>query len=239
MELVPGYKILVVEDDKDISALVQEHLQSSGFEVVVSETAASAHKNLTSDLFDVIILDRMLPDAEGLALCKDVRSTASTSSILFLTARGTHEDKLEGFEAGADDYLVKPFSIDELTARIKALLRRKERVAAPADSRKEFSFGPLVIDTDKLRATYNNKDLGLTQIELKLLTFLAREPGKVFTREELLSEVWGYKFQGYEHTVNTHINRLRLKVEPNPSEPMYVLTAWGKGYKFMDGIQTI
>lgn len=235
MEHVPAYKILVVEDDKDLSKLVQEHLEGSGYSVTVSDTAASAHEQLSSDLFDIIVLDRMLPDAEGLSLCKDVRATTATSSILFLTARGSQEDKLEGFEAGADDYLVKPFSIDELSARIKALLRRKTRETV-SEAKGNLTFGPLVIETDKLRATLNGKDLGLTQIELKLLTFLARAPGKVFTREELLAEVWGYKFQGYEHTVNTHINRLRLKVETNPSEPTYVLTAWGKGYKFMDGV---
>lgn len=232
MDSLPEYKILVVEDDKDISKLVQEHLQGSGFLVTVSETMASAELALSSDTFDVVILDRMLPDAEGLSLCKQLRSDSQSLSILMLTARGLQEDKIDGFNAGADDYLTKPFSIAELTARVKALLRRRS-TQQDSESKTVMNFGPLCIDGEKVRVTYNGKDVGLTQIEFKLLSFLARSPGKPYSREELLAEVWGYSFHGYEHTVNTHINRLRLKVEQNPSEPKHVITVWGKGYKFM------
>ncbi len=229
-----SYKILVVEDDKDISELIRQHLVSEGFNVSVAKSAHEAHHQLNEDLFDVIVLDRMLPDAEGLSICKDIRSSGTSSSVLFLTARNTQEDKLEGFEAGADDYLAKPFSINELTARVRALLRRSQKETKILTTK--LSLGPLTIDAEKMSAYLNGKDLGLTQIELKLLTFMARSPGKVFSREELLSEVWGYKFHGYEHTVNTHINRLRLKVEDNPSEPKYVMTVWGKGYKFNEAV---
>lgn len=229
-----SYKILVVEDDKDISELVRRHLGDQGFDVKIAQTAGEAHNFLNEDLFDLIILDRMLPDAEGLSLCKDLRSSGAPSSVLFLTARDSQEDKLEGFEAGADDYLTKPFSINELTARIKALLRRNQKETRILTTK--LSFGSLMIDAEKMSAFLNGKDLGLTQIELKLLSFMARSPGKVFSREELLNEVWGYKFHGYEHTVNTHINRLRLKVEENPSEPKFVLTVWGKGYKFSEAV---
>lgn len=226
-----NYKILVVEDDKDISDLVSQHLEGQGYYVKSARTAGAAFAELKEDLFDVIILDRMLPDAEGLSICESLRQSDSHSCVLFLTARDSQEDKIEGLEAGADDYLAKPFSISELSARVKAMLRR--RLSSSASGATKIVFGPIMIDSEKMCVTYNEKDLGLTQIELKLLSFLARSPGRVFNREELLTEVWGYKFHGYEHTVNTHINRLRMKLEENPSEPRHVVTVWGQGYKFV------
>lgn len=186
--------------------------------------------------YDAIVLDIMLPRLDGLALCQAIRQQKIHTPILMLTARSTEVDRVIGLELGADDYLTKPFSIRELQARVKALFRRVDSYSARSgvSQRAVLKVDDLVIDIDQRRVSLAGVPVTLTAKEFDLLLCFAQHPGRVYTREKLLDAVWGYSHNGYGHTVNSHINRLRSKIERDPSNPRLVLTVWSVGYKFRD-----
>jgi DNA-binding response OmpR family regulator len=229
-------RILVVEDDRDIAHLVELHLQDLGADVTVTHDGGVALEAALNRAFDLVILDLMLPGIDGLEICRRLRARSNYTPILMLTARSADVDRIVGLEIGADDYLTKPFNIRELIARVKALLRRVDALSKPeaADAPPVLDFGALVIDVVKRKVTLNGDSIELTAKEFDLLLQFARNPGRVYTRAQLLDLVWGYGHDGYEHTVNSHINRLRNKLEKDSARPAYILTVWGVGYKFAD-----
>ncbi len=227
-------KILVIEDDTDIARLLELHLKDAGHEVTIAPDGTSGLDLAMSRQFDLIILDLLLPGVDGLEICRRVRAASTYTSILMLTSRSSELDRVLGLEIGADDYLTKPFSIPELLARVKALFRREEAITSPPDKLSIVAVGGLVIDTSKRTVSLDRQPVLLTAKEFDLLLQLARHPGRVYTRIELLNQVWGYGFEGYEHTVNSHINRLRAKIEENPARPRYILSVRGVGYKLAE-----
>ena len=229
-------RILVVEDDRDIAHLVELHLKDLSADVTIVHDGAEALETALKRAFDLVILDLMLPGLDGLEICRRLRARSNYTPILMLTARSSDVDRIVGLEIGADDYLTKPFNIRELIARVKALLRRVEAMSKPdgAGAPTILDFGELFIDVEKRRVTLHGKAVDLTAREFELLVQFARNPGRVYTRAQLLDLVWGYSHEGYEHTVNSHINRLRSKLEKDHARPVYILTVWGVGYKFVD-----
>jgi DNA-binding response OmpR family regulator len=228
-------RILVVEDDRDIAQLVELHLRDMGAEAVLVHDGAEALELALAAPFDMVILDLMLPRVDGLEITRRLRAKTNYTPILMLTARSSDVDRIVGLELGADDYLTKPFNIRELIARVKALLRRVDALSRPEGSGAEIlRFGELTIDVDKRKVTLARETIDLTAKEFDLLLHFARSPGRVYTRAQLLDQVWGYGHDGYEHTVNSHINRLRTKLERDHARPSYILTVWGVGYKFTD-----
>jgi DNA-binding response OmpR family regulator len=228
--------ILVIEDDRDIARLVELHLHDQGYDVHIAHDGVSGLKQALSHPYDLIVLDLMLPGMEGLEVCRNVRTRPNYTPILMLTARSTELDRVLGLEVGADDYLTKPFSIREFLARVKALFRRLEALGAQLapDNHNIIRTGDLMIDTEKRKVTLCDHAIDLTAKEFDLLLQFARHPGRVYTRAQLLDLVWGYAHAGYEHTVNSHINRLRTKIERDTSRPRYILTVWGVGYSFSE-----
>ena len=230
-------KVLIVEDNRDIAHLLQMHLRDIDCEADIAYDGAAGLETYQSKAYDLVVLDLMLPGIDGLSLCKQLRAGPDYVPILMLTAKSTEVDRVVGLELGADDYVTKPFSIPELLARIKALFRRVEALGrrdTSDDASPLLNCGDLSIDTIKRRVEVAGNDLNLTAKEFELLLHFARNPGRVFTRAQLLDAVWGYTHAGYEHTVNSHINRLRAKIERDPTRPHYVLTVWGVGYKFAE-----
>lgn len=227
--------VLVVEDNIDIANLIEMHLRDQNFQVDKCHDGNAALNLCTARHYDLLILDIMLPVTDGLEVCRQLRQHKNFTPVLMLTAKSTELDRVLGLETGADDYLTKPFSINELVARIKALLRRCE-VYQPHDNppAQTIRIGNLALDITKHAATLNDRELELTATEFDLLKHFAEHPGHVFSRSQLLDSVWGYGHDGYEHTVNSHINRLRAKIEPNPSRPDYIQTVWGVGYKMTE-----
>ncbi len=228
--------ILVIEDDRDIARLVELHLHDQGYDVHIAHDGLSGLKQALSHPYDLIVLDLMLPGMEGLEVCRNVRTKPNYTPILMLTAKSTELDRVLGLEVGADDYLTKPFSIREFLARVKALFRRIEALGArlAPDKQTMIRTGDLMIDTEKRKVTLCDNAIDLTAKEFDLLLQFARHPGRVYTRSQLLDLVWGYAHAGYEHTVNSHINRLRTKIERDTSRPRYILTVWGIGYSFSE-----
>jgi len=228
--------ILVIEDERDINALITMNIKALNFDVTSSHHGEQGLQIAQRGNFDALILDLMLPGIDGLEICRRLREAGNTLPILMLTARKSEIDRVLGLEMGADDYLTKPFSVRELQARVKALLRRSSLASQTADKNRAtvIKANGLHIDTAKRTVSLRDQSVELTTKEFDLLEFLARHPGRVFRREQLLDSVWGYQHSGYEHTVNSHINRLRSKLEGKPSKPDYVLTVWGVGYKFND-----
>ena len=226
--------VLVVEDDRDLAGLLQLHLSEAGYRVDVVGDGALARQRALAERYDALVLDWMLPGLSGVEVCRDLREAGRTVPILMLTARGAEGDRVAGLETGADDYVTKPFSLREVLARVAALIRRVEMDTPDADPDETLGAGPLAIRPAERRVTLGGTPLELTAKEFDLLVLLARHPGRAFSRQELLDRVWGYQFAGYAHTVNTHINRLRAKIEPDPSAPAFVLTVWGVGYRFAD-----
>jgi two-component system OmpR family response regulator len=229
--------VLVVEDNADIAHLVKLHLGDAGYAVHIAGNGRSAITAIGERKFDLLILDLMLPDVDGLELCRRIRSGSDYLPILMLTSKSSEHDRVLGLETGADDYLTKPFSVLELLARVKAILRRIEVLQQPNGSKSRhdrFTVGNLSIDRARRRAHLAGERIELTAREFDLLCHFARHPGQVFTRAQLLDSVWGHSHDGYEHTVNSHINRLRAKMEKNPAKPRYLLTVWGVGYKLAD-----
>jgi len=229
-------RILVVEDHRDIAHLLELHLQDLGCAVDVARTGASGLAQAGERRYDLVILDLMLPDMDGLEVCRALRNRPDYVPILMLTARSAELDRVLGLEVGADDYLTKPFSIRELLARVKALFRRIDALAsAPADEEDDIiRVDGLEIDRVRRSVSLAGKPVQLTAKEFDLLTQFASHPGRVYSRSQLLDLVWGYGHDGYEHTVNSHINRLRAKIERDPANPRYVVTVWGVGYRFFD-----
>jgi DNA-binding response OmpR family regulator len=244
-------RILVVEDARDIAQLVQLHLSDLNYHVDVAYDGQAGLERALASHYDLIVLDLMLPGVDGLEICRRLRARSERdgySLILMLTSKGTELDRVLGLEIGADDYLTKPFSIRELLARVKALFRRAQAyglilVLSPLASRTATArrgrrglirAGELEIETAKRRVTIAGRDIVLTAKEFDLLHQFACHPGRVYTRTQLLDGVWGLGYEGYEHTVNSHINRLRAKIEDDPTHPKYLLTVWGVGYKFTD-----
>jgi len=228
--------VLVVEDDRDISRLIVLHLEDLGCRVRCVGDGISALEEALSKRFDLVVLDLMLPRLDGLELCARLRRRERYLPILMLTARSTTDDSVAGLEAGADDYLTKPFHVRELQARVKAILRRARALAGRVEEAPlaPFRAGPLEIDPSKRRATLEGRELNLTVKEFDLLVQFARNPGRVYTRAQLLDLVWGYGHDSYQHTVNSHINRLRAKIEKDPAHPGLILTVWGLGYRFAE-----
>ncbi|MEO6239629.1 MAG: response regulator transcription factor [Vicinamibacterales bacterium] len=229
-------RVLVVEDDADIAHLVALHLRDLACHVDVVHDGALALERVMEQGYDALVLDLMLPHLDGLALCQAVRQQQVYTPVLMLTARSTEVDRVVGLELGADDYLTKPFSVPELLARVKALFRRAEAYSARAIPRTGaiLTIDDLTIDVERRRVTLADDAVLLTAKEFDLLLCFAQNPGRVYTRAQLLDLVWGYTHDGYGHTVNSHINRLRGKIECDPGAPRFVLTVWGVGYKFRD-----
>lgn len=225
--------LLLVEDDPDIVALLKHHFSLAGYQLTSCVTGGEALEKAAAGRFDLAILDITLPDMDGFTICRRLRQAGIMMPVLMLTSRADEFDKVLALELGADDYVTKPFSIRELQARVKALQRRAAPVAA-AETGKEIIIKGLYIDHRGRKATLNGKRLDLSAKELELLYLLASNPGKTFYRFELLEAVWGVSFTGYEHTVTSHINRLRLKIEPDINAPQYILTTWGTGYRFCE-----
>ena len=231
-------KILMIEDDISIVELVEIHLKDIYCELTKTHVGNEGLLLATKNKYDMIILDVMLPGMDGIEICKRLRANKIFTPILMLTARSEEIDKIIGLEVGADDYLTKPFSIREFIARIKAMLRRSEIEKIEKEIKEEiFKCNQLTIDTLKRKVTLEGNKVDLTPKEFDLLYLFMSNPGKSYSRENLLNLVWGYDFSGYEHTVNSHINRLRTKIETNLATPKYILTSWGVGYRFTDEIK--
>lgn len=229
--------VLIVEDNPGIGQLVKMHVEDLGCEAVLVTRGDEGLARYREGDIDLVVLDLMLPGMDGLAVCREIRSGSGYVPVLMLTAKSTELDRVLGLEMGADDYLTKPFSVAELGARIKALFRRVDAMASPAqdDSAGErIEREGLSIDPARRRVTIQGEEVELTAREFDLLLHFARHPGRVFSRTQLLDAVWGYNHEGYEHTVNTHINRLRGKIERDASDPFYIQTVWGVGYRFRD-----
>jgi len=228
--------VLIVEDNADIARLLQVHLKELDCATQVAGSGDQALALAGRQRFDLVVLDLMLPGLDGLEVCRQLRARPGYVPILMLTAKSSELDRVLGLELGADDYLTKPFSLPELMARIKALFRRVEALAAPATDAEggTLTAGDLTIHLDRREVLRDGEPVSLTAREFDLLVHFARHPGRVYSRAQLLDAVWGYGHEGYEHTVNSHINRLRAKIERDPARPARVLTVWGVGYKFAD-----
>ncbi|MGB5279334.1 MAG: response regulator transcription factor [Gammaproteobacteria bacterium] len=231
-----GKRILVVEDDVDISHLLKINLKDIAFQVDVVNNGIDGLNRATNHDYQLIVLDLMLPGMDGLELCRRLRSQSVNIPVLMLTARSSELDRVLGLELGADDYLTKPFSILELQARVKAILRRVEFSAQQlvANPDEKIDVETLVIDVSRRSVFIEHRHVDLTAKEFDLLLYFARHPGRVFSRGQLLDHVWGYSHNGYEHTVNSHINRLRKKIDINPKRSQYIETVWGVGYRFKE-----
>ncbi|WDD92091.1 response regulator transcription factor [Burkholderia sp. FERM BP-3421] len=225
-------RVLIVEDDNDIANVLSLHLRDERYEVVHCADGDAGLRLLEQGGWDALILDLMLPGVDGLEICRRARAMTRYTPIIITSARSSEVHRILGLELGADDYLAKPFSVLELVARVKALLRRVD--ALERNSRLDagrLELGGLSIDPVMREVTVDGARIELTPREFDLLYFFAQHPGKVYSRMDLLNAVWGYQHEGYEHTVNTHINRLRAKIEPDPAQPARILTVWGHGYK--------
>ncbi|MDM7460077.1 MAG: response regulator transcription factor [bacterium] len=225
-ENTPKARILLVEDDPVLCETLQYNLQRERLEVFVADNAEDALQLFNQYQPHLVILDVMLPSRSGFDLCRIIRQHSQTP-VLFLTARAAEEDKIRGFELGGDDYIVKPFSVAELIARIRSILRRSQSVAAP-----RIQFGEVEIDLEARRVYRTGEEVPMTPKEYALLTLLATHPGKVFTRDQLLDHVWGLGTYVSPRTVDVHIRWLRSKVEPDPRNPRYIQTVRGSGYRF-------
>jgi DNA-binding response OmpR family regulator len=229
-------RVLIVEDDMPIADLLRMHLQDEGYQVTHCADGNMGLAQLRTGGWDALILDLMLPGVDGLEICRQARAMETYTPIIITSARSSEVHRILGLELGADDYLAKPFSVLELVARVKALLRRAD--AMHRNQRNEagaLELNGVRVDPLTRQAHAEGVALDLTPREFDLLYFFIKHPEKVFSRLDLLNQVWGYQHDGYEHTVNTHINRLRAKIETNPAEPTRILTVWGKGYRYASG----
>jgi DNA-binding response OmpR family regulator len=228
----PVKRVLIVEDDAHIAELMRMHLQDEGYAITHAADGDAGLRELERGSWDALILDLMLPGVDGLEICRRARAMTRYTPIIITSARSSEVHRILGLELGADDYLAKPFSVLELVARVRALLRRSDALARNARMEAgRLDIGNLGIDPVAREVQVDGKPVELTPREFDLLHFFARHPGRVFSRLDLLNQVWGYQHDGYEHTVNTHINRLRMKIEADPAQPSRILTVWGRGYK--------
>ena len=230
-------RILVIEDDRDLAELTRLHLRDEGYEVDVAHDGPRGSELARRAGWDLIVLDLMLPGGvDGLQICRQVRAGDACTPLLMLTARSAEVDRVIGLELGADDYITKPVSLRELVARVKAHLRRVDALRSAEPARAEtLEHDGLRVNVPRRQAWLQGAEVKLTVMEFDLLVHFLRHPGRVFQRSELLDRVWGLSYQGYEHTVNTHINRLRRKIEADPSQPTRIVTVWGVGYKLGEG----
>lgn len=233
----PRETVLVIEDDPDIADVVAVNLADIGLRTEHAADGKTGLEKALSGSYALIILDLMLPKMSGQAVCARIREQDPSTPIMMLTARSEEVDRVSGLEIGADEYVTKPFSVRELLARVKALLRRVQADREALSARPKaglIEIDGLVMDFDKRKVSLRGKTVELTVKEFDLLAVFARNPGKAYSRTELLNLVWGYQFEGYEHTVNTHINRLRAKIEKDPGRPRFLQTVWGIGYRFAE-----
>jgi DNA-binding response OmpR family regulator len=230
--------ILVVDDEKTIREVVRRYLELEDYQVIEADNGIEALKILQEEAPDLLILDIMLPGLDGLSITRRLRNTQDEGMwrvdgdvpIIFLTARTHEQDRINGFEVGADDYVVKPFSPRELVVRVKAVLRRSQ--GAQTDDEQPIQMGHLYLDPRSRTTRVHEAIVALTAKEFDLLWFFVRHPRQVFSRQQLLDNVWGYEFYGDESTVTVHVRRLREKIEPDPAKPIHIQTVWGIGYKF-------
>ncbi|MFA5317420.1 MAG: response regulator transcription factor [Dehalococcoidales bacterium] len=227
-----GKRVLVVDDDAKTAELVELYLKRDGYKVLLAYDGIEALHLARGGHPDLIVLDLMLPGMDGLELCRTLRSESDVP-IIMLTARTTDEDKITGLGLGADDYMTKPFSPKELAARVRAVLRRLPGERGPA----EIKRGKLVLDFLKQEASLAGKPLKLTTVEFKLLGVLAKEPGRVFDRANLIEKALGYGYEGFDRTIDVHILNLRRKLEPDAAHPTFIKTVYGAGYKFQEGMK--
>ncbi|MGR9117447.1 MAG: response regulator transcription factor [Gammaproteobacteria bacterium] len=231
-------RILIIEDDPDIGDMLDINLRDEGYSVEIVRDGLSGLSRLKAQAYDLLILDLMLPGIDGLEICREVRRNPHYQPIIIISAKSTETQRIIGLELGADDYLAKPFSIPELIARTRALLRRADAMQKESQMKAGMLVcGLLQIDPLGREVKMDGVVVPLTSKEFDLLLFFARNPGKVFTRMDLLNAVWGYSHDGYEHTVNSHINRLRAKIAPDPAHPDFIQTVWGVGYKFTENAE--
>ena len=231
--LPPKKRILLVEDDPGIADVLVLHLSDEGYDVTLAADGTTGSRFLETGQWDALVLDLMLPGVDGLEICRQARASSHYTPIIIISAKASEVHRILGLEVGADDYLPKPFSVLEFIARVRALLRRVDalkQTPQTADSLK-LQAGALRLDPLSRQAWLDGQALELPPREFDLLMFFVQHPGQVFSRIDLLNRVWGYQHDGYEHTVNTHINRLRTKIESNPSRPERIVTVWGVGYK--------
>jgi two-component system alkaline phosphatase synthesis response regulator PhoP len=234
--VAPAISLLVVEDDENISAALAEYFSRVGYAVTSAADGVAGVEAAINGRPDVVVLDLMLPKMDGLSVCKELRQKNPLMPIIMLTAKDDVVDKVLGLEMGADDYITKPFSLREVEARIKSVLRRARTAAAAGDGKDETPIvrGQLRVDPVRREVTIADKHVELTPKEFDLLRLFAANPGRVFPRKYLLEKIWDYSYEGYDRTIDSHINRLRAKIEENPENPQLVLTVWGIGYKFTD-----
>lgn len=229
-------RALIIEDDKDIADLIAIHLADLEFQVDNAFDGKEGLLKALNNSYKIIFLDIRLPGLDGIEICKRIRMGKIQTPVLMVTSKSEEIDKIIGLEIGADDYITKPFSIRELIARVKAVLRRSEQsLNIPAgDLKQEIKSDGLFINIGLRVVEIHGKRVELSPKEFDLLVLFASNPGRTYSRTQLLDMVWGYQFEGYEHTVNSHINRLRSKIEKNLNDPEFILTTWGVGYKFRE-----
>lgn len=225
--------ILLVEDDPEITKLLNLHFNTTQYQLTSCGTGEEALRKIKAETYHLILLDISLPDSNGIEICKKLRAANIQTPVMMLTSHAEEANKVLALELGADDYITKPFSILELMARVKAIIRRSNKQVSVSEQ-KEIIFGDLVIDAGKRKTSVKGIRLDLTVKEFDLLWLLVSNPGKTFTRHELLQKIWGFNFKGYEHTVTSHINRLRFKLEKDVDHSTYILTTWGAGYRFRE-----
>ena len=224
--------ILLVEDDDAIADVLRLHIEQAGFRLHRESDGLQAMAVIDHKTWDLVLLDLMLPGVDGWEVCRHLRAKHPQVPMIILSARTTEAHRVQGLELGADDYLAKPFSMVELVARVRALLRRIDQARLQSAAAAEVKFGLFRLDARRRELFHLAQVVPLTLREFDLLGFLAGQPGRTFNRQELLQWVWGEGFDGYEHTVNSHINRLRTKIEEDPTHPRYIVTVWGVGYRF-------
>lgn len=223
--------ILIVDDDIELCRLLKKCMETEGYEADAAHTGIECLKLIKERNYHLIILDIMMPEMDGMRALNHIRKTKNTP-VLMLTAKGDEMDKVLGLKVGADDYITKPFSLSELTARVQSLIRRYVVLGCAPEKPMNLVFGNLVIDPAHMRAIYKGEDLRLTGKEYDLLYFLASNPGQIFTKKQIYKNVWQDEYAYDDNNIMVHIRRLRKKIEPNPEKPIYILTAWGMGYKF-------
>jgi DNA-binding response OmpR family regulator len=225
----------VIEDDPDIGNLLASSLVGPGIEVRLERDSQGGLGQAARGVWDLYIIDRMLAGVDGIGICRHIRARDQAAAVIFLTARDSEIDRVEGLDAGADDYVAKPFSIDELQARVRAQLRRRRGsgTAGAVSDEQCIRIGSLQVDGRSRAAELRGQSLALTGREFQLLHFFMRHPDRAWTREQLLQKIWGPGFDGFAHTVNSHINRLRAKLEPDPANPTLIVTVWGAGYRLV------
>jgi two-component system, OmpR family, alkaline phosphatase synthesis response regulator PhoP len=230
-------KVLIVEDDAHIAELVALHLRDAGCKVTIENDGIAGHDRALRETFDLFLLDINLPKMSGLEICRSIRKHKKYVPVMMMTAKSEENDIVTGLDVGADDYITKPFGVKELVARVRAVLRRSQAMNTDMSKMgKVLQFSDMTIDTENRTVTLKGERMDLTPKEFDLLFILAKKPGRSHSRQQLLDAVWGYEFDGLEHTVNSHINRLRMKIEEDVQNPTYILTTWGVGYRFSDNV---